>query len=63
MIDINFLTTFLFIFTILVILKSIVEMVQSLLSNPPKPINMKWGYQVLLGLSISYTISFLIYII
>jgi len=63
MIDLNFITTFLLIFAILVISKSVVEIIQSLISNPPKTLEMNWKYQILLGFSISYTISFLIYLI
>ena len=63
MINFNFITTFLLIFTILVIIKSVVEIIQSLVSNPPKPLVMSWKHQILLGFSISYTITFFIYLI
>jgi hypothetical protein len=58
--NINTIFLFVFIFSVLTVLKTVGRIVSSLFTNPPKPI--VWGKWelIFLGLAISYCLTFII---
>jgi hypothetical protein len=51
---------FIFVFTILVVLKNITKFISALLSKDPKPIGYSNRELIFLGLSLSYLITYLL---
>jgi hypothetical protein len=60
MTDINTFYLFVFIFSTLIVVKTVGRIISSLFANPPKPI--VWGKWelIFLGLAISYCLTFII---
>jgi len=59
--QIEFYTTFIFIFSILATIRLTVGFFKSFLSDPPKPFEMTTTESVTHGLFITYILTFLIY--
>ena len=58
--NINTIFLFVFIFSVLTVLKTVGRIVSSLFSNPPKPIVWGRGELIFLGFAISYCLTFII---
>jgi hypothetical protein len=56
----NSLFLFVFIFSLLVIIRTIFNFISSLYQNPPQKLFLNYGELIFLGLSISYIITYLI---
>jgi hypothetical protein len=59
----NYLFTYIFIFSLLAIIRLGVSFFSSLLSNPPKPITLEKSEIIVYGAFLSYVITFLIYLL
>jgi hypothetical protein len=53
-------TTF-FILTLLVVLKYTVKLLMELLSSEPNVVKLSWKEEVLVGISVAYAITYMIY--
>jgi hypothetical protein len=58
--NINTIFLFVFIFSILTVLRTVVRILSSLFSNPPKPMVWYRGELVYLGLAITYCLTYFI---
>jgi|694.fasta_scaffold28975_13 hypothetical protein len=58
--DINTLYLFVFIFSILVILRSVIKLISSLFKEVPEKYSLYYGELIFLGLSISYITTYII---
>jgi hypothetical protein len=60
--NIDTIYLFIFVFTILVSFKNVTKFISALLSREPKPLVYNNGELILLGISISYIITYLLQI-
>jgi hypothetical protein len=58
--NIDTIYLFVFIFSILTIIKTVGRIISSLFSNPPKPMVWNKGELIFLGLAISYCLTYII---
>lgn len=56
----NHLLTFIFVFSLLAVVRTIFKFISSLLSNPPKPLVLTTREIVFNGIFLSYVITFII---
>jgi len=59
----TYFSTFIFIFSLLGIIRTIVNFISSLLSDPPKPLNLTNRELLINGLFFSYVITYIISLI
>jgi hypothetical protein len=58
--DINTLFLFVFIFSVLTVLRSVIKLISSLFQEIPEKYSLYFGELVYLGLSVSYIITYII---
>jgi hypothetical protein len=57
---IEYITIFLFVFSLIVFLNAVYLFIRSVISNPPKKLSLNWREKIVYGMSLSYIITFLI---
>jgi hypothetical protein len=60
MCDLNTIYLFVFIFSVLTVLRTVARIISSLISTPPKRMEWYRGELIYLGLAISYCLTFII---
>lgn len=58
--NINTIFLFFFIFSVLTVLRTVIEFIRALSQNPPQPLVLSGRELILLGITVSYCLTYLI---